>query len=269
MLVTRYNEKRLVEYLKPGLKALVKFDNHGLGDMIMFQPLYQRLKTLYSDVEWHLKPNQDQGYFAETPDTPVDIEFYIKFPETTGYSPKYPLTSKPEFCAVNELGIPWDKSLEFTWKPDRWNTELKLKENCIGMVFGCNSDPGKSMNSGLARLFWQRVKSKGFRPIEVQFLNPLHNKSNGRCGFVDYSCRDFEASVENVIAVLKQCRGFIGINTGTFCAAVCILNGHVLHLRNRHSFDHYKRFEPVPEVDCTVPAKIDWSIVDNYLESCR
>jgi hypothetical protein len=269
-VISSYATKRLTQYLSPGLRVLVKFDWHGLGDMIMFQPLYQRMKELYPDVEWHLKGNKDQQYFEETPDAEVDIEFNITFPETPILVNKGFRLTKPEACAVLELGIPWEPSLEFTWNPDHWNTELRIEENCIGMVFQCNSDPSKNPPPGLTQLFWQRVKKHGFTPIEVQFCNPNHNSKNGRCAWVDYSCRDFEPTVENVISVLKQCKGFIGVNTGTFCAATCLKGGHVLHLHTRYHFqEFYKRYNPVPEVDCTDPGKIDWKTVDAYLESCK
>ena len=83
-VINDYTNKKLVEYLKPGMRVLIKFNDHGIGDMIMFQPLYQRLKELYPDVEFHLEPNKDQQYFAESPNAPVDIIFYITFRETAG-----------------------------------------------------------------------------------------------------------------------------------------------------------------------------------------
>lgn len=270
-VIKNYKEKRLIDYLKPGLRVLVKFDWHGLGDMIMFQPLYQRLKKLYPDVEWHLKPNSDQGYFAETPDASVDIIFDINFPETTAFlrDSNYAM-SKPEACAILELGIPWTNDLEFAWKPEKWNSDLKIKENCIGFVHQVQSDPSKGINTGVSAIFWRKIKEAGFTPIEVQFCNPNANKKNGRPAFANYSCRDFEASVENLVAVLKQCKGFIGVNTGTFCAATCIMDGHVLALDTKYPFTpFYKRVNPVMAIDCRDPGRIDYKILENYLASCR
>ena len=262
--------ERLVQYLKPGMRVLIKFDRHGLGDMIMFQPLYRRLKELYPDIEFHLKGNTDQQYFYDTPDAPVDVTLDIKFKETPGISDDNKLWSKPEYCAVKELGIPWDHSLEFTWKPDHWNKDLKIKENCIGFIAQVQSCPDKGLAPGIAQEIWYHIKSKGFTPIEVTFRNLNKNAKNGQCSFIDYTCRDMEPSVENLIAVIKQCKGFVGVNTGTFCAATCILDNHVLHLYKRHHFgDFYKRNNPVPEMDCSIQGKLDFGPLDRYLESCR
>lgn len=270
-VISQFTDKRVVDHLKPGMRALVKFDNHGLGDMVMFQPLYQRLKELHPEVEWHLKPNTDQQYFAETPDAPVDVVFDIHFPETPDFcrNRKYAL-SKPEACAVFELGIPWSKELEFTWEPVKWNKELQLRKDCMGFVYQVNSDPTKGLNPGLAAIIWRKIQEAGFTPIEVQFRNPNHNQKNGQASFVNYTCRDFEASVENAISVIKQCRGFVGVNTGTFCMATCLHHGHVLHLYKRHHFSpFYKRIDPVPELDCTDPGHMNYKALEDYLSSCK
>jgi len=270
-VVDNFAHKRLTEQLEDGMRVRIDFDRHGLGDMIMFQPLYQRLKTLYPNIEFHLKGNRDQQYFEEAPEAAVDVVFKISFPETPELfrSSKYTMT-KPEACAVLELGIPWEPALEFSWKPTKFNPELQIKDNCIGMVFQCNSDPSKGINPGLAARLWEAVRKSGFTPIEVQFTNPNHNKKNGRCAFANYSCRDFEPTVENLVSVIRQCKGFVGVNTGTFCAAVCIKNGHVLHLHTRHDFTRfYKRNNPVSSIDCTNPDKVDYSVIDRYLASCR
>lgn len=270
-VIKKYDKKRVVDYLKPGLRALVKFDWHGLGDMIMFYPLYQRLKELHPDVEWHLKANRDQQYFEETPKAEVDIIFDISFPETPSLfrDSSYAL-SKPEACAVCELGIPWTPDLEFSWKPTKWNEPLRLKNNCIGFVYQVHSDPSKGLNTGVGANFWRHIQEAGFTPIEVQFNNPNANKKNGRAAFANYSCRDFEPSVENLVAVLKQCKGFVGVNTGTFCAAVCICDKAPLALDTKYPFSpYYKRINPLKSIDCRDPGKIDYGKLDAYLASCR
>ena len=77
--IKNFKDKKLVEYLEPGMRVLVQFNWHGIGDQIMWQPSWQRLKQLHPEVEWHLEPNRDQQYFAETPGAPVDIIFNIAF----------------------------------------------------------------------------------------------------------------------------------------------------------------------------------------------
>lgn len=272
-IINNFDNKKLSEYLKPGLRVLIKFDRHGIGDMIMFQPCYQRLKGLYPDVEFHLKPNKDQQYFAESPGAPIDLVFDIAFRESAGMplpAHAHPM-SKPQRCCKQELGIPFDRSLDFTWRPRPIEHPLKIKDNCIGVVFQVQSQPSKGLDSAKARLVWDYIKHQGFTPIEVSFNNPNHNIKNKRASFLDYSCRDFEASEENMFSVLQQCKGFVGVNTGTFCAATCILNGSVLHLYTGyyHFSPWYKLYDPVAEMDCSQKTGLEWRALDTYLKTLQ
>ena len=270
-VISDFKEKRVTDYIKPGDSVLIEFV-HGIGDMIMFQPLYQRLKELYPDVEFHLQGNTDQQYFEDEPNrTQVSYHFKLHFPETTGNFVKngYAM-SKPEACAVLELGIPWTKDLEFTWDPELWNKDLKIDDNCIGVVFQVNSNASRSLDPITGTIIWNRVKEHGFRPIEVFFKDVHMRPRNGRFACVDYTCRDFEAIPENMIAVIKQCKGFIGVNTGTFCAATCLLHGHTLHLRKNDPFGpYYKRIDPVQECWAINAKDIDLKAIEDYLAECR
>ena len=271
-VISDFKTKRLVEYLEPGDEVLIKFDNHGIGDMIMFQPLYQKMKRLYPDVHFHLLGNRDQQYFYETPEAPVTKSFYIKFPETVTMFGSRPYSmSKPEACAVLELGIPYDaKELEFTWKPSSW-VNADIPDNCIGVVFQVCCNASRSLEYGTAAAIWKRIKDNGFTPIEVVFKNLNLAARNGRFGFIDRSCRDLPANPETMIGVIKKCKGFLGVNTGTFCAATALMHGDVIHLRKNEGFAPcYKRYEPVKEVLCNNGVGgMDWSVIDQYLAKRR
>lgn len=269
--VDNYKDKRLTEYLEPGDEVLIKFNNHGIGDMIMFQPLYQRMKQLYPEVHFHLLGNTDQQYFYEDPLAQVTKTFYIKFPETTGMFCGKPYSmSKPEACAVLELGIPFDKTLEFTWNPEQWD-DVDIPDNSIGVVFQVCSNASRSLDYICASAIWEHIRKAGFAPIEVVFKNPNLAARNGKFGFINMSCRGLKANPETMIGVIKKCKGFLGVNTGTFCAATALMHGDVIHLRKNDGFaPWYKRFDPVQEVMCNNgPGGIDWSVIDRYLEQRR
>lgn len=268
--IKNFKDKKLVEYLEPGMRVLVQFNWHGIGDQIMWQPSWQRLKQLHPEVEWHLEPNRDQQYFAETPEAPVDIIFNIAFKETATKRAYAEPLSKAERCCREELGIPFDKDLDFTWCPNYVYDQPAIKDNCIGVSWQVQSNPSRGMPWGVAQKIWAHIKKRGFTPIEVTFNNPNANRKNGRPSFVDYTCRDFKATEMNMFSVVSQCKGFIGVNTGTFCAATCIHSGHVLHVYTGavHFSPWYKRFDPVPDLDVST-GSIDFKKVDDYLESCR
>jgi hypothetical protein len=59
MLISSYKEKKLVDYLKPGLSICIKF-YHGLGDTIMFYPCFQYLQNQYPDVKMVLATSHGQ-----------------------------------------------------------------------------------------------------------------------------------------------------------------------------------------------------------------
>ncbi len=267
--ITNLFEKRLVDYLFDGAKVLVLFDWHGMGDCVMFMPLYKRLKQLYPNVHFNLKCNNGQEYFEEIDCDDFDFSFNVEFCEfnMSKYGFVFEGLSKPEICAIYELGIPFDESLEFTWKPDKIiDSEIKLPQNAIGVAFQVTSNPTKSISEDCARVVWDTIKECGYTPIEVHFEHCIKNDRNKKYSFIDLTCRDFEAKIENVVDVISKCKGFVGVNTGTFCMATSMMNGNVLHLYKRHHFaPNYKRFNPVPEVDCRNIDNIDKNKIREYL----
>lgn len=47
VLIKDYNNKKLIQYLNDKDKVLILFNDHGIGDVFMFMPLYLRLKQLF------------------------------------------------------------------------------------------------------------------------------------------------------------------------------------------------------------------------------
>lgn len=68
--VREFQGKKLVEYLRPGLRVRLLFA-HGPGDTVLFLPVYNALKALYPDVYRALKTYNgqeelfDDGDFAD------------------------------------------------------------------------------------------------------------------------------------------------------------------------------------------------------------
>lgn len=272
-VISNFKNKKLVEYLKDGMRVMILFNWHGMGDCIMFLPLYYKLKKMYPNVSFNLKCNVGQEIFDDINDKEYDIYFDIIFPE---FNDKryYPYTigiSKPHICCYAELGIPFSKDIEFTWKPKKIiDSGIVVPNNSVGVAFQVTSNPKKSIDRDTAKFVWDTIKNMGFNPIEVHFEHSLKNENNKKYDFIDNTCRGYKANIENVIDVINKCRGFIGVNTGTFCMATAMKNGNVLHMYKVHHFyPHYKQFNPVKEIDCRRSYLISMNIFKGYLEKIR
>ena len=64
-MITSYKDKKLVEYIKPGGRYLIRF-GHGLGDTIMFMPAFYRLQQLYpeSQIDIYLECGQEEIFVS-------------------------------------------------------------------------------------------------------------------------------------------------------------------------------------------------------------
>lgn len=260
---------RVTDCIKPGDSVLIRFDRHGMGDCVMFRPLYDRLKKLFPSVIFNLKCNNGQEYFEEITEKHYDMCFDIVFPEFNNYSLGYCFNgmSKPEICCKYELGIEFSRDLEFTWKPKKIiDSGIDVPSNTIGLAFQVTSNPKKSISEDVANLIWNKVKEFGFNPLEVHFSHKLANQQNKMYKFIDNTCRGYSANIDSCVDVINKCKGFIGVNTGTFCMATAMKDGNVLHMYKIYHFcPNYKRFDPVQEINCKNKQLIDFGCLENYL----
>ena len=270
-LTLNFKNGPLRKYLSNGMKVLLLFNDHGMGDCVMFMPLYRRLKQMFPEVVFNLQCGKGQNFFQELTETKYDLKYYIKFPEFNmeGIPLKYPYMSKVGICCVMQLGIPPEPSLQFTYKfPEVPFSGIPLQDNSIGIAFQVTSNPNKSVPQKCAEVVWNTVKEFGYTPIEVHFQHPLKNSRNTKYSFIDRTCRDYPASVEACVDVIRRCKGFIGVNTGTFCMATALKNKKVLHMFKRWPFyPYYIMYQKLPEIDCREVSLIDKNKIKDYLES--
>lgn len=243
-IIAEFDTKKLISYLKPGHRVLIDF-RHGLGDVIMFMPLYMKLKELYPDTIFHLKLAKGRGdFFDKTPDTidTYDYVFMIAFFESCDKPGKL---SKPEYCCVHELGLPFNSSLDFTWKPH------ECKSPFIGVNFQCNSNSSYNVPYRIAKQVWDTIVSVGLIPIEIYFKHPQFNESNQPYDFVTCSTRHGKATVEAFMGALQQCRAFVGVNSGSLCAATAMYPERTLHLHTKHLYSYYYKGAKVKTLDAS------------------
>ena len=256
---------KISESISEGESIRINFIRHGLGDCIMFYPLFKKLQRLFPKNTFSLYTSKGQEEFSEINSDHFDKEFNIEFYEWDSMFGIFKGMSKPEICAKYELGIPFDESDELSWKPKEiLNLGVDIPKNSIGLAFQITSNPAWSLNEDLAEKIWSRVKYHGMTPIEVSFIHRFFNHNNQKFKFIDKSCRDLKASTQMAEHVISQLSGFIGVCTGTFVMATCILKEKPLFIRLHQSFVNYKKHDPVPELDLS-NGEIDLNKLDEYI----
>lgn len=232
MIIKNFNSKKLVEYLKDGQKNCIKFI-HGLGDTIMFYPIFESLKNLYPKIEWTLYTTCGQekifGEFScEEKDYDFIFELYFPCCEFDEKLKKY---TKAELCCLVEIGIPYPQKDEFKINFSG------IKSPLIGVHFCSTSCPSQTgCNYDFARKIWYSVKEAGLIPIETHFIHKFHNKVNQKYDFIDKDCRGETGGINALIGLLKSCSGFIGVASGPFCVAMTLYPEKVIFLENKSNY---------------------------------
>lgn len=233
-MITEYHEKKLVEYLEPGLSVLIRF-GHGWGDTLMFMPIFWRLQDLYAEVKFDLYLECGQEcVFESFPDKEGpdhDLVFHLDFPMSEGSG-----LTKAQKCCIDELGI--EPLSEIAPLP-------KVESPIVAVHFQGTALPN-SVNcpEETARQIWQEVLDFGKIPIEAHFRHLFHNPVNTRYGFVDRHVRYCDANLSNLIGLIQSSFAFVGIASGPFVTALSIMPGRTFYLERNHKVtDYVKHFD--------------------------
>jgi len=229
-MISNYKDKKLIEYLKPGMKVLIRFA-HGWGDTLFFMPIFEKLKKLYPDVKFdiYLESGQEK-IFKSYPDKDSkehDLIFHLDFPMSEGSD-----LTKAEKCCVDEIGIEPIKE-EVADLPS-------YPSPLVAVHFQGTALPEQvSCPPLIAGQIWTEIKKCGLIPIECHFEHAWHNPINQRYFFVDSSVRGSKACLKNLIGLLQHCRAFIGVASGPFVTALSIMPDRMLFLEKYHKLHNY------------------------------
>lgn len=261
MLVIDYSHKKLVEYLEPGIKVLIDFP-HGMGDDVMFMPLFLKLKFMYPETQIDLKVAAGREDFCSPPEPLANYKYIFKlvWHETHDKPGKY---SKPEYCCIRELGIPFTKELDFTWQPPKMDSPL------IGVNFMCNSNPNYNVPYAVAKQIYNNIKDNGLIPLEIYFEHAQYNNRNSKYDFISATTRGVRPSVSAFVGAMQQCRAFIGVNSGSLCMATALYSSRVIHLHTRHSFSYYHKFDDTYTMDATGFTRFNIQEFDSLIKKIK
>ena len=282
--ILQLNDRKLVDYLneyQPGSRIGLIF-KHGVGDILMFLPYFDYLKSLYKDLTIHLLIIRDyEEQLYEKRDDLVRIDkdekiyenydhlFELKFregtPQEVFINHNY---SKPEFSFIEEIGL--NPSLVNICPCKLQNHKSKY----IGFMFnrlGKNFTQASNVPYEFAKYLWFRTKQLGFIPIEIMFLNKdyIENESSKKYDFVDRSTRDLDATFENVISIFDTLKGICAIDCGFFHIAYNYFNHkNIMYFQLTAPLNYLTKFNDIPNFNFLRGEKFSDEKFINWMLSC-
>lgn len=263
----------LSEFETPG-KAVLLF-NHGLGDFVLFLPLFEELCKQYPEWDLYVGCNPERNFCYLHPkcivlDGPYfkyedvyDIIFNIIYPEPprnenelSSMNNRFTVENmetitKPYLCNVLEIGLP-----KFTWKPfkRKWTKKIRETKRVGVHFFGHTSIANKDADIDTAEFIWNQIKKAGFKPFEIQML-PLEilevtetPKFIGK-DTIRYEFPNLRIMCENILS----CKAFIGVDSGPIYLA-----GTILGFNKVLGLERLRKFHKV------LPEKITVLDIENY-----
>jgi hypothetical protein len=234
-IIYDYKDKKISDYCKDDAKILILWI-HGLGDTIMFYPLYEELKKKYPNTIIDIYTESGQQEIFPSVDIrsktmqDYDHVFYVHFAMVENYYDNY---TKIEYCCEQEMGIPFPDNYSFANLPDIKNpiVLVHFQGTCLPESVNCPPE--------VAEKIWEEIKNSGKIPMECHFLHAYANPENNKYSFIDNSVRPYKASLPNLIGLIQNSFAFIGVASGPFCVATSCIPERTLFLENRHKVECY------------------------------
>lgn len=249
-MITNFKKKKLVEYLKPDTKALIRF-GHGLGDTLMFLPVFYKLREQYN-IDLYVEAGQEElfGTTMNKEGKGYDFVFSLDYPMSEGSD-----LTKTEKCCRDEIGIePPKEEIAKLNNQDSPFIAVHFQGTALPGSVGCPEDTAKQI--------WQEIKDFGKIPIECHFEHLFHNPANQKFGFVNRDVRDCKADLKNLIGLIQHSWAFVGVASGPLIVALSILD-RVFYLEKNHKLKHYTK-QDIPQVNVDNYKK---GIISNWLKN--
>jgi len=218
-----------LDILKKG-KVLIPF-GHGLGDTIMFLNVFDKLSSLYPDIEFTLALQKGLGFEELEPDIigknrKVIYVSDLSYNKETSYYDiiadiDFPMSesqikiTKAERCCKDELGIELISGHKrITCETNRL-VGLHLQITCL--------PDSANVPYDVAKKIWFEIKDAGYIPMEILMEHIYHNPVNKKYDFIDRHLRDIPPKISTLIGIMKSCNKVICCVSGVFHIALSIL----------------------------------------------
>lgn len=228
-MITNFSQKKLIEYLEPGKKYLIRF-GHGLGDTMMFIPILERVRADHPDcqIDLYVESGQEEIWDSiEDKDAPgYDEVFSLDFPMAEGSD-----LTKPGKCCIDEIGI--DAIVDVAGLPEKPSpiVSVHFHGTALPDSVGCPEE--------IASQIWQEITDAGKIPIECHFEHMFHNPVNTKFGFIDNNVRRYRANLSNLIGLIQHSYAFVGVASGPLVVAMSTIPERTLYLEKHHKLECY------------------------------
>lgn len=249
---------RIKDFCSDGTKILILYP-HGLGDVLMFYPFFEHFKKKYPKCVIDIKVNDiikssfppvmDENYY--------DYVFWIPaYFNEKNFSIND--VTKPECNVLFDLGIEYDKELEYSYK-------ISGKNNLVGFSF-FNSFHPREINCpyDLAKYLWEYTQESGFLCIDL-FIPKKYTADrveNKKYDFVDWSMQTKGLGINKMISLMHSIAGMASVATGNFHYGMTVYPQKMLYIEKDFS---YKKFTN-KEVLCLNVYKPDYGVIKEWIK---
>ena len=225
-----YNKLRLVNLLGTGeyRSVLFKF-YHGLGDAISFYcNVLPVLRARYPWVKFYFDTERGQEEMFGTVsqnEEDYDLSVFVQFPCSEWESDTD--ETKAEKCLRVEMGIEDEKQCDVYEMPHPFYKQSPL----VGVHFHSTSSESLSVDYDTAHTVWFEIMNAGLIPIDTHFSHPGATLRPERFDFCTRNVADCNANMRSLFGLLGTLRGFIGVASGNFWAALtCLPPERIMYL---------------------------------------
>lgn len=250
MLVKSYEGKKIADYLrqdKPSKVCLIFW--HGLGDLIMFIEPFNKLKSLFPDIQIDIALQDGTGQeviasnakLIKNADLNIegyDYTFQVHFPMAEHLNG---LWTKAEHCCTEELGI----------EPvcDYPKFSENIKSPFVACHFQATAMPGACNPSPeVAEKIWNEIIEAGYIPIEALFKHCYYNPANAQFSSVNRDVRDIPVKLGKLIMLLSSCCASICVASGNLPLSIALMPHRTLYLKKEYPIKAYTK-QSIPEID--------------------
>lgn len=258
--ITSYNGRKVSDYLSTGkYKSALFVFHHGLGDCVMWEPVFEELKRLYPaiNIQQSVHCGQENLFRSAPTDTNLyDITFVLGFPCNEHSHPEY---TKAEYCCKVELGIPAPA------------TVIKINKvfpsPFVGTHFFSTSNPVTyGVKEDVARKVHDTILEAGLIPIDTDMRHIWANSYNKKFEWNTCAIDKAKADTRTLAGVIQRCRGFCGSASGNLLLATTLLPVHrILYLKQNLPLNTFTRL-PLLVLDTH---KYDKGVIVEWIERIK
>lgn len=240
---------KLASLMHDGIKVCLVFP-HGMGDIVMFRPVLNKLRDDYPNATIHMMTKSTLKELDDHDEDMVyDVSFWLDYTVATSGHPGF---TKNTLCCANELGIqpPMD---------DLPIAKGGFRSPWVGVGCTSISMPHYQPTAYECSEVNRGILDAGLIPLDLSF-------NTGDYAFPPVSpmacdVRKVRGNYAMLAGAVERCFAFIGTFTGSFHVAQSLLPGRTLLLCPRAmEWQRLFRREPlcVNMRDITAKAITDW-----------